>query len=80
MTRFGPAIERMSAFEIGHSPHRYHFNLRDGRTFLRDHKGVYLPSNDAALRRAEQLARGFKWICWSIHVTDEEGNTIGNVR
>ncbi len=81
MTRFGPAAaETVSPRQIGHSPRRYHFNFQDGDTLLRDHKGVYLPNNAAALRRAEQLARGFKWIRWSIHVTDEEGNTIGSVR
>ena len=81
MTRLGPATTHIvRALQIGHCPRRYHFNLQDGDTLLRDHKGVYLPNNEAALRRAEQLARGFKWICWSIHVTDEEGNAIGSVR
>ena len=59
--------------------HRYHFNLSDGDMLLPDPKGIDLPDNEAALRHAELLAGGFKWIRWSICVSDEEGNTIANI-
>lgn len=81
MTRFGTATaDIVSALQLGHSPRQYHFNLQDRDTLQRDHKGVFLPDHEAAVRHAEQLARSFKWIRWSILVTDEEGNTIGSVR
>jgi hypothetical protein len=58
---------------------KYYFNLCDGDTLLRDTKGVRLPDHAAALRHAQQLARGFKWIRWSIHVIDEQGRAIGTI-
>jgi hypothetical protein len=64
---------------IGRRKHRYHFDLRDGDLLLRDPKGIDLLDNEAALRHAELLARGFKWIRWSICVSDEEGNTIAKI-
>jgi hypothetical protein len=50
-----------------------------GDTLLRGTKGVRLPDHAAALRHAQQLARGFKWIRWSIHVIDEQGRAIGTI-
>jgi hypothetical protein len=58
---------------------KYYFNLCDGDTLLRGTKGVRLPDHAAALRHAQQLARGFKWIRWSIHVIDEQGRAIGTI-
>jgi hypothetical protein len=58
---------------------RYYFNLSDGDTLLRDTKGVRLPDHGAALRHAQHLAQGFKWIRWSIHVIDEQGRAIGTI-
>jgi hypothetical protein len=46
---------------------------------LPDPKDIDLPDNEVALRHAELLAGGVKWIRWSISVSDEEGNTIANI-
>ena len=80
MTRLGSVIsDATTDLHLARLPRRYHFMLRDGETLLRDHKGIDLPNDQAALRYAQQLARGFKWIRWSIFVTDPEGNMIGKV-
>ena len=68
-----------TGLRVARFPRRYHFILTDGETLLRDHNGIDLPNDHAALRYAQQLARGFKWIRWSIFVTDPEGNMIGKV-
>ncbi len=69
----------VGALPTDHPANRYHFNLRDGDILLQDPKGVALPDDTAALQHAKRLARGFKWVQWSIDVTDERGNTIGRI-
>lgn len=67
------------ALPTGDPGPRYHFNLRDGNILLQDPNGVALPNNTAALQHAKRLARGFKWVRWSVDVTDERGNAIGSI-
>ena len=47
--------------------------------FCETPKASSLPDHAAALRHAQQLALGFKWIRWSIHVIDEQGRAIGTI-
>ena len=79
MKNLGSVVPDASGPQIGDPGHRYHFNLRDGDTFIPDNRGADLPGNEAALWHAKQLARGFKWIRWSIDVTDEQGHAIGTI-
>jgi hypothetical protein len=74
------SVSSAASTAIGRRKHRYHFNLSDGDMLLPDPKGIDLPDNKAALRHAQLLARSFKWIRWSICVSDEEGNTIAKIR
>ena len=79
MNRFGLWRSEPGGATTYESSRKYYFNLCDGDTLLRDTKGVRLPDHGAALRHAQQLARGFKWIRWSIHVIDERGRSIGTI-
>ena len=79
MKDLGSVVPDAGALQIGNPGHRYHFNLCDGVTFIPDHRGADLPDKEAALQHAKQLARGFKWIRWSIDVTDEQGHAIGKI-
>jgi hypothetical protein len=74
-----PAASAPEISTTGRRKHRYHFNISDGDMLLPDPKGIDLPDNEAALRHAELLARGFKWIRWSISVLDENGNMIAKI-
>jgi hypothetical protein len=68
-----------SAANVARQMPAYHFNLVDGAVRLLDPKGVDLPDDAAAMHYAAQLARGFKWIQWSVHVTAENGDVVGCV-
>lgn len=65
----------------------YHFHLCDGHRLL-DPRGVDLPDAEAAAHHGDQLAKGFVDAAralsgeghqsnWHIHVTDEDGHTLG---
>jgi hypothetical protein len=79
MNRFGLMRSEPGGAPIYAWRRKYYFDLCDGDVLLRDTKGVSLPDHAAALRHAQQLALGFKWIRWSIHVIDEQGRAIGTI-
>jgi hypothetical protein len=58
---------------------RYYFHLVDGAVQLLDPKGTELPDDSAAMQHGSELARGFKWIRWSVRVTAETGHLLGRI-
>src|SRR5262245_48626195 len=59
-------------------PHFY-FHLFDNETKLFDPHGIDLPDRVAAVRHAEGLVAGFRWVRWSVLVTDQNGQIVARV-
>ncbi len=57
----------------------YQFDLFDGTTRLAGSNRIDLPSDRAAVQYATQIARGLKWVRWPVHITAENGMTVGCV-
>jgi hypothetical protein len=57
----------------------YQFDLSDGVTRLPGSKTIDLLDDQVAVQYATQIARGLKWICWSVYVVGANGSTVGCV-
>jgi hypothetical protein len=67
---------------------RYYFHLTNGNQILKNHKGVDLAGDAAALEDARVLARdmkhgplmkGWDWAGWFVKIVNTKGHTIDEV-